>query len=85
MQRKPEVFTNYPILDEQAEIFENEINLTDLLTVQKTLDRAILHKLKRQENTFVHLVEADEKDEYLQYTDSYPLLKQRKRLWGSYL
>jgi hypothetical protein len=85
MQRKPEVFTNYPILDEQAEIFENEINLTDLLTVQKTLDRAILHKLKRQENTFVHFVEADEKDEYLQYTDSYPLLKQRKRLWGSYL
>ena len=85
MQRKPEVFTNYPILDEQAEIFEDEINLTDLLTVQKTLDRAILHKLKRQENTFVHLVEADEKDEYLQYTDSYPLLKQRKRLWGSYL
>jgi hypothetical protein len=72
-------------LAEHAQVFSNSLNLTEMLLKQGEIDRAMLHKLKKQENTFVHLVEADRKDIYMMHEDSWPLYVTRMKIWGFYL
>jgi hypothetical protein len=64
---------------------DNQLDLSELLLNQDSIDKAMIYKIKRQENTFVHVVEADRKDVYLLYHDCLPFFKTRMRLWGSYL
>lgn len=74
-----------PPLKECSPCFDSAINVKELLERQEKIDRAILFRIKRQENTFVHVIEADPKDIFLLHKDKWPFYNQRMRLWGKFL
>lgn len=76
-------FSEYdnPLIGEKHS-FKDSFDLTSALKMQNDIDRAQLFKLKKQENTYVHIVEADNKDLYIRHKDNWPLYKWRMKMWG---
>lgn len=62
----------------------HSIDINEILQDQDKIDRAILFKLKHQENTFVHFVEIDIKERWRMHQDNFPLLELRQKIWGYY-
>jgi hypothetical protein len=72
-------------IPQNSVLFHDVLDLTILLEKQDEIDRAMIHKIKKHENTFVHVSEASRGEYYLRYKDSWPLFKQRMTIWGTYL
>lgn len=72
-------------LEEEKLTFYETFHLPELLLDQDKIDKIILHKLKRQDNTFVHLIDADQRQRFLLHKDNWPFYVQRMKLWSSYL
>ena len=64
---------------------EYAIDISTIVLHQGKVDKAILFKLKRQENTYVHLIEVTPEEIYLAHMDNWPLFCLRKALWGMYM
>lgn len=67
-----------------AEANLHSIDINEILRDQDKIDKAILFKLKRQENTYVHFVEIDIQQRQKMHSDRYPLLKFRMAIWSIY-
>lgn len=67
------------------EHFNNNIDINEVLRDQDKIDKAIMYKLKHQENTFVHFVEIDNQERYMLHTDKYPLFRIRIKAWHMYM
>lgn len=74
-----------PPLKENSLCFSFTIDIKELLERQEEIDRAILFRLRRQENTYVHIAEAEPQDIFLSYYDEYPFFNLRMKVWGWYL
>lgn len=74
-----------PPLEEAKIAFSETFNLVELLQAQEAIDEAMLHKLRKQDNTYVHLIDADARERYLMHKDNWPYYAQRMRFWSSYL
>lgn len=72
-------------LKDKIDRFSSEFDREELLLRQTEIDRVIMHKFKKQENTYVHFVEADSTTKYYLHTDSYPLLNARLAVWAFFL
>jgi hypothetical protein len=62
----------------------NTMDINEILRDQDRIDRAVLFKLKHQENTYVHFVEIDIQERWKLHKDRFPLLKLRLKIWGWY-
>jgi hypothetical protein len=63
---------------------QDTIDINEIIRDQDKIDRAVLFKLKHQENTFVHFVEIDIRERWKLHTDSFPILKLRLKIWEKY-
>lgn len=63
----------------------NAIDISTIVVSQSKVDKAILFKLKRQENTYVHLTEVTPEQIYLAHIDNWPLFCLRMAIWGYYM
>jgi hypothetical protein len=77
--------TYSPSLKANDACFDPSLNVKELIEHQEEIDRAILYRIKKQDNTYLHVVEADPKDVFLMYTDSWPWFNKRMKIWGWYL
>lgn len=62
----------------------NNIDINEVLRDQDKIDKAVLYKLKHQENTYVHLVEIDNQERNSFPRDRYPLFDARIKIWKQY-
>lgn len=74
-----------PPLKGNSPSFDQAFDIRELVERQEEVERAVLYRIKKQENTYLHVVEADPKDLFLLHTDNWPLFRKRMAVWGWYL
>lgn len=74
-----------PPLRMNSPCFDHTMDVKDLVEHQDEIDRAIIYRIKKQDNTYLHVVEADPKDLFLLHTDTWPFFRKRMEIWGWYL
>ena len=72
-------------LRDKIDRFSPDFDRGDLLLRQIEIDRVIMNKFQKQENTYVHFVEADSTTKYFLHKDTYPLLAARMAVWAFFL
>ena len=63
-------------------VFDDDLEIEAMLLSQSKINKAVLYKLRNQENTYVHVVEGDQKHKYMMYSDKLPLYNMRMRYWA---
>lgn len=74
-----------PPLRMNSPCFDYTLNVKNLVEHQDEIDRAIIYRIKKQDNTYVHAVEADPKELFLLHNDNLPFFRKRMEIWGWYL
>jgi hypothetical protein len=74
-----------PPLRMNSPCFDHKLDVKCLVEQQDQVDRAVLYRIKKQDNTYLHVVDADPKDLFLMHTDNLPFFRKRMKLWGWYL
>ena len=72
-------------LRDKIDRFSPEFDREELLLRQTEIDRVVMHKFKKQENTYVHFVEADSMTKYYLHKDTFPMLDARLTVWSFFL
>lgn len=65
--------------------FDFSFDVKSLMEKQDDIDRAVMYRIRKQDNTYLHVVEADPKDIFLLHTDNWPFFRRRMKIWGWYL